>query len=73
MIHTGSNRMISLEPLTKNRDLDQGSTDRKLGPRGPRDPVRTRTSEIYEKADQKGPRTSNFSKTRTGADRGPTT
>ena len=22
MIHTGSNRMISLEPLTKNRDLD---------------------------------------------------
>ena len=28
MIHTGSNRMISLEPFTKNRDLDKKSCER---------------------------------------------
>ena len=43
--------------ISLNRTKDQGSTDRKVGPRGP---DRTRTSEIFEKADQKGPRTDNF-------------
>ena len=41
--------------------LRQGSTDRKGGPHGLSEPFRstdrTRTSEIFEKLDQRGPRT----------------
>ena len=53
--------------------LDQGSTDGKVGPRGPRDPDRTRTSVILEKADQGGPRIKKIFIKRTGADRRPVT
>ena len=47
------------------QNQEQGSTDRKVGPRGPKDPVRS-GSQILEKADQGEPRTKKIFKTRTG-------